>query len=73
MKTTYWLSLDHINGSIKYGKYYTSANLKLIEVTFKKREGANSGWISDDFMWLKDLKDVTVTELGKTEVRKGYS
>ena len=40
-KTNYWLSLDEKNGNIKYGKHYLSANLKLLEVTFKKVQDSN--------------------------------
>lgn len=66
-KTTYWLSLDETNGSIKYGKHYLSANLKLLEVTFKKVEDSNPVAIEAGWEWMKDLKTVTVQEIGASQ------
>ena len=68
-KTTYWLSLDETNGSIKYGKHYLSANLKLLEVRFKNTQDANPVAIQAGWEWMKDLKVVVVQEIGTSPVR----
>ncbi|KUJ13485.1 uncharacterized protein LY89DRAFT_754246 [Mollisia scopiformis] len=61
VQTTYWLSIDGPNGVLRYGKYYTNKSMTLLEATLKKEEKPGVPvWISSEYSWLADLKDVDI-------------
>jgi hypothetical protein len=59
-KTTYWLSLDDKNGKVRYGKYYTSKAMTLIEADLKyENDGGLMVWKEPEkFSWLEQAKTV---------------
>ncbi|CCM00576.1 uncharacterized protein FIBRA_02611 [Fibroporia radiculosa] len=70
-QTTYWLSVDRPNGVIRYGKYYLSTNLALLEATLKvKNDQGVMVWSDPKWNWLDDLKNVVVTQVGGDETKR---
>ncbi|KAI9147201.1 RmlC-like cupin domain-containing protein [Paramyrothecium foliicola] len=64
VKTTYWLSLDANNGMLRYGKYYTSKAMTLIEAQLKfENSGGLMVWREPTkFSWLERVKTVEATQ-----------
>lgn len=62
IKTTNWLSIDHKNGILRYGKHYTNVKNTLLCVDLKKKDNDKgiSVWNQGGYAWIEKLNTVRI-------------
>ncbi|KAF9470944.1 hypothetical protein BDN70DRAFT_820660, partial [Pholiota conissans] len=58
----HWLSIDLVNGVLRYGRGYFTASFVLLQAALKKKE-------DNTFEWVKGLQHVVVKQTGGQQVR----
>lgn len=65
----HWLSIDRVNGMLRYGRGYCTSSLTLF--SFKYKTANDEGVMKldhDKWAWLDDLQEVEVSQIGGSEV-----